>query len=865
MRAPVCLLAVSLHLAAAPPEPPTGLVASDGAFPARVLLAWNHVRGATLYRVFRGAVNDPAAAQMIGTTASITFSDNITDTTRFLYWVRAENADGASALSAPDQGFVGGGTAALTGAAPAMTVPGQNPVTGAKVFLGKTLFWDEQLSSTRTTACGTCHQFRSGGSDGRAIAGALRSRHPGPDGIFNTADDVFGSMGVPRTLADGSYRPSPIFGLGPQVTPRRVSSVLDAAFASPNGNAGQRVLWDGRATGQFRDPDTGVIFTFGGALESQVFLALLNPTEMAHEGRTHADVVARIREVRPLALAPTIPAALERWIAGRSYPELFEEAFGTPEVTALRVALAIASYERVLLGEQVPAAAPATPATTRGVQLFTQNGCTVCHTLPLVSDNGFHATGVRPPEEDLGLGGVNNIRANDGMFRTPTLRNVGARAGVFHIGRATIEDAVAFYARGGDFRTAPLFALGRPLFLTQQQRADLISFLRYQLLDPRVLNEAAPLFDRPVLYSESARVPVLVGAGVAGPDGRVPEAVALEPPFAGSPRFTVALGNVPAGARVVLVVDRREPAAGAIPGAGSFFRFEGTTQGEAGQGYVSASFPLPADGAGTTLYGRWYVETAAGMAASRLIRFTIFEPRPEPQTFLSTSAASLNKGRVARGSIVTGKGDGLAAGTHLAESTDLPRLLGGVQLLITDREGAEHRAPLYFVSPSQINYLVPREVAEGEALVRVLRDGQEVARGRLQVAASAPGLFTANGDGWDAASGTLLRVTAAGEVISSGLTRFDEAVGRWVPAPVNLGVGNDQAYLVLYGTGLGGVTRATVAGLDVPLEYAGPQGSYPGLDQVNLRLPRLLANFGTVDVVVWAGEERSNTVRIQIQ
>ena len=47
-------------------------------------------------------------------------------------------------------------------------VPAENPLTPEKVVLGKILFWDEQLSSDDSTACGTCHQPAFGGSDPRA-------------------------------------------------------------------------------------------------------------------------------------------------------------------------------------------------------------------------------------------------------------------------------------------------------------------------------------------------------------------------------------------------------------------------------------------------------------------------------------------------------------------------------------------------------------------------------------------------------------------------------------------------------------------------------------------------------------------------
>ena len=145
--------------------------------------------------------------------------------------------------------------------------PAGNPVTTAKANLGKALFWDEQLSSTRTVACGTCHQGANGGADLRSATKKAQSTHPGLDGTFGTADDVIGSPGVPLNAANGTYQWSANYGLNPQVTGRRSMSAINAGY--PN-----TLFWDGRATGVFRDPITNAIILDGGAaLESQILAA----------------------------------------------------------------------------------------------------------------------------------------------------------------------------------------------------------------------------------------------------------------------------------------------------------------------------------------------------------------------------------------------------------------------------------------------------------------------------------------------------------------------------------------------------------------------------------------------------------------
>src|SRR6266568_1591528 len=56
-------------------SPPTNVIASDNAYATKVTVAWDTIRGATLYRIFRNASNDPASAVSLGTTAEGTFFD----------------------------------------------------------------------------------------------------------------------------------------------------------------------------------------------------------------------------------------------------------------------------------------------------------------------------------------------------------------------------------------------------------------------------------------------------------------------------------------------------------------------------------------------------------------------------------------------------------------------------------------------------------------------------------------------------------------------------------------------------------------------------------------------------------------------
>ena len=616
---------------------PSGVTASDGHYANKIGVMWNAVRGATRYRIFRNTNNDPSSATDVGTTAANYFFDETPLAAQnYFYWVRAENSGVNSNFSVSDQGLRANGTVPQSGFFLPLdppNAPAGNPVTATKASLGKALFWDEQLSSTQTVSCGTCHRPAEGGSDPRTVLTGMSSRNPGFDNTFNTGDDVFGSPGVPLNNLDGTYSLSPFFGFNEQVTGRKTPSYLNAGYSFDG------LFWDGRASSVFRDPLTNaVLLASGASLESQVLGPPLSSAEMAHGNRNWTQVAQQVAAAKPLALATNIPASLENWIDGRTYPQLFEEAFGTPEVTPARIAMAIATHERTLFSDQAPLdkwaseIAPLTVQEDRGREVYLSAQCNNCHGGALLSDQNFHNIGVRPVNEDLGRAVVTGDPGDKARFKTPTLRNVELHAPYMHNGRfATLEEVVDFYDRGGDFDAPNIDRdLIHPLNLTQQQKADLVAFLKRPMTDPRVVNELPP-FDRPQLYSESNRVPVITGTGRAGSGGIVPKVTALEPPIAGNPSFTVGVSNTLGNAQAVLVINANDPGAGStIPSTGSFARVAVTLSGNGNTGgYGSVSLAIPNNPAliGQTFFGRWYVTDPVapnGFAVSQAFRFTVF-------------------------------------------------------------------------------------------------------------------------------------------------------------------------------------------------------------------------------------------------
>ena len=384
---------------------------------------------------------------------------------------------------------------------PPVPVPAENPITEPKRVLGKILFWDEQLSSNDTTACGTCHRPASGGADPRF------GRHTGTD--KGTIDDVWGSPGVVYMNETGEALEHPIFGFEPQVTRRVAPSNFGALWAG-------EAFWDGRAGSRFLDPLSGeVVIAEGGALENQVLDSLSNPAEMTHPGRTWDDLTGKLRRVRPLALARDYPADVSEALAEHpDYPALFRAAFGDDGITAVRIALAIATYERTLVADRTPwdrymagDESALTEQAEFGWRVFQRLRCVNCHEPPLFTNNDFFNIGLRLSAFDTGRQGVTDDPEDAGEVRVPSLRNVGLRTRLMHTGEfGRLSEAITFYNTAMALPGVDeVPGLGTYVFdLTGFDSYDLDAFLRTGLLDPRVAEETFP-FDRPTLGSELER------------------------------------------------------------------------------------------------------------------------------------------------------------------------------------------------------------------------------------------------------------------------------------------------------------------------------------------------------------------------
>lgn len=217
------------------------------------------------------------------------------------------------------------------------------------------------------------------------------------------------------------------------------------------------------------------------SLEHQALGPIANPIEMSMK---LDEVVARLNKIE-------------------GYRKQFREVFGT-DVTEKNIAKAIAAYERTILSGDAPFdrfkagdKSALSESAQRGMKLFFNKArCSSCHTGPNFTDNGFHNVGIGmdKAKPDPGRQVISKLEGDTGSFKTPTLREVARSAPYMHDGRfKTLEEVVEHYNKGGianDYLDEEIFALN----LSEQEKKDLVTFLREGLS-----SQSYPMHEAPVL------------------------------------------------------------------------------------------------------------------------------------------------------------------------------------------------------------------------------------------------------------------------------------------------------------------------------------------------------------------------------
>ncbi len=251
----------------------------------------------------------------------------------------------------------------------------------------------------------------------------------------------------------------------------------------------------------------------------------------------------------------------------------------------------------------------------------------------------------------------------------------------------------------------------------------------------------------------------------------------------------------------------------------------------------------------SSLY-RWYWITDFGS----YVDATLESGGETSQLVRSVNAASYQPS-TAPDAIAAAFGNQLATSTTAATAFPLPLSLAGVTVTVNGIP-----ASLLYVSPTQINYLVPINIDPGTAVVKVMTNSGVVATGSMSVENVSPSIFTffASGKGTPAAQTTYDGVTYQSVAYTDGSIR-----------PLNVGTASRPNYLVLYGTGLRrrsnmSNVRVTIGGVNAEVAFLGAHSRFAGLDQLNVKLPQEVRGRGVVDVVVTVDGRAANTVQISI-
>jgi cytochrome c peroxidase len=314
---------------------------------------------------------------------------------------------------------------------PIPDLPRDNPLTVERVALGKTLFFDKQLSINNAQSCADCHEPANAFADNR-----------------RTARGAEGEFGPRNTM--------PLFNLAWK----------------------KEFFWDGRAKSlreqvlqpiqnpiEMHEVLTNLVLKLGSTGLRPVVSGVAPETVGAHSPQSLSHELSKSSVTPPSGATPDGTGGTPVLPKNADYPALFSAAFGSREITAEKISLALENYlltltsfdakfDRVLRGEDKFSA-----EEQRGFELFSteydprrgQYGadCFHCHGGPLFQSQAFANNGSDGAFKDIGREKVTGKASDRGKFSVPSLRNVVLTAPYMHDGRfRTLDDVIEHYATG---------------------------------------------------------------------------------------------------------------------------------------------------------------------------------------------------------------------------------------------------------------------------------------------------------------------------------------------------------------------------------------------------------------------------------
>jgi cytochrome c peroxidase len=299
---------------------------------------------------------------------------------------------------------------------PMPAVPPDNPMSSAKVALGRRLFFETRLSVTGQYSCASCHVPARAYTDGRAIARGATGQPlvNSAMSLVNVAYNISFGWSKPELQSLEAQMLEPLLNEHPVELglAGRQASVCNLLAADPE--------YPAAFARAFPEPNASA--------RADV------PVDLGASPITFANIVKAI-------------AAFERTLISRDTP-----------------------FDHYIFGGDHEAISP---QAKRGMQLFysARAGCGSCH-------SGFNFNGNwRDSRGDTGKPAFANNGVGDQLMRVPTLRNIAVTAPYMHDGRLVTLDAVLdHYARVGGLPESD--AKLRTFNLSADERADVIAFLQ---------------------------------------------------------------------------------------------------------------------------------------------------------------------------------------------------------------------------------------------------------------------------------------------------------------------------------------------------------------------------------------------------
>lgn len=340
-----------------------------------------------------------------------------------------------------------------------LKIPEDNPMTLAKVELGRQLYFDPRLSQDGTVSCATCHHPEKGWTDQAPVSTGIRGQKGG-----RSAPTVFN-----RALTEHQF-------------------------------------WDGRAA----------------SLEEQALGPVGNPIEMGFSVEKAVERLKKIpgyveqfqsvfkKEPNGPDMAKAIAAFERTVLVGGAPNDYFEKAEPYLDEETLEPLPPDEDEEPedTQRRESIMAAWKAnrmSPAAQRGREIYFNKGqCSLCHFGPNLADEQYHNIGVGMDKKDFDKGREDFTKKEEdrGAFKTPMLRNLKSTAPYMHDGsQKTLLEVVQFYNQGGH-KNPWLSSKIKPLGLTEEEMKDLVVFLEEGLTGPEPKITEPKLPEGPDFFSE---------------------------------------------------------------------------------------------------------------------------------------------------------------------------------------------------------------------------------------------------------------------------------------------------------------------------------------------------------------------------